>query len=106
MARVRSLAEQNFLGVRRDRRRAFQITAGARGRVVCAGDLAAVERWLLRYNERIDAEVRRATLSQADLELEEMTHAVGRSDRPPVHDPRLAADATPTSRRPLSCSAR
>ena len=51
----------------------FQVTAGARGRVVCTGDLVTVEQWLSLDNERIDAEVRRATRSQADLELEEMT---------------------------------
>jgi hypothetical protein len=93
VARVRSLAEKNFLGVRRIDDAAFQITAGARGRVVCAGDLAAVERWLLSYSERIDAEVRRATRSQADLELEEMTDAVADHEQAAVPaDPRLAAD--------------
>jgi hypothetical protein len=93
VAKVRSLAEKNFLGVRGIGGAAFQITAGARGRVVCAGDLAAVEHWLIRYNERIDAEVRRATRSQADLELEEMTNAVADPGQPVVPvDPRLAAD--------------
>ena len=73
LARLHSLAERNFLRVRWTGGAAFEVTAGARGRVVCTGDLVTVEQWLLLDNERIDAEVRHATRSQADLELEEMT---------------------------------
>jgi len=91
VARLHTLAEQNFLRVRSGAGGALRITAGAHGRVVCAGDLAAVEQWLLRYNERIDAEVRRATRSQADLELEEMTREPATTDEAEPHGDQLGA---------------
>ena len=93
--RLRSLAEKNFLHLGRTRDDAYRITAGARGKVVCAGDLDTVEQWLLRYNERIEAEVRRATRSREDDELEIM--AGGGPVSATMAD--LAAPDPPTARR-------
>ena len=90
VSRLRALAERNFMRVRSGAGGELQITAGARGRVVSAGDLGAVERWLLRYDERIDAEVRRATQSEADIELAEIAGSRPASGGSPGDHPGLA----------------
>jgi hypothetical protein len=99
LAQLINIAELNFLRVRSTGDDWFHVSAGARGRIVCAGDLGTVERWLLRYTELIDAEVRLATRSRADLELEEMAvgpaavERTGWPDGPQLRDPDVDAAA-------------